>query len=69
MVDNLQSHADETLGMLKFEAISYRNQTVTGMKYHIKVNVANEMSMVMLTAFKSLSDEVTLENFEWLYDG
>ena len=69
MVDNLQSHADETFGMIKFGAISYRNQTVAGMKYHIKVNVANEMSIVMLTVFRSLDDELTVENVEWLHHG
>ena len=69
MVDNLQSHADEALGMLKFEAISYRSQTVAGMKYHIKVNVANEMSIVMLTVFRNLDDELTVENVEWLHHG
>ena len=69
MVDNLQSHADEALGMLKFEAVSYRSQIVAGMKYYIKVNVANERSIVMLTVFRNLSDELTLEHFEWLYHG
>ena len=71
MVDSLRSRAETMSGMIygKYEAISYRNQAVVGMNYHIKVSVANQLNIVILNVFRSPSNELKLENVEWLYHG